>query len=297
VTEDEVHTDFDAAFLGGTRYVDGDGEVLATRVVEVGELTLRSGTVAIGDPFTNLVPMPGPDGALPAGGYPVDVCVVTYPNDDRRIAVARLKLAERPASHWVRGSEVAAVDAGTAAFADAADIDRVLTEATGDVLEKALDATYVNTYGTALLDPGSGARSVCAFSSGVGDGAYASWWGLDQAGAPVGLYLDFDLLTEPETDDAEFELPLGRGKLAHPVLARHGASARVPWLAANKLQVRHQPAKFVYPRWKLPEGRYVGIRGKFRANGNDYVLGTPPAGARLVLRVSVGTRRMKVLAT
>jgi len=293
----DVYTDFEAAFAGGTRYVDGDGEVLATRVVEVGKLALRSGTVAVGDPFTNLAAMPGPNGLLPAGTYPVDICVVTYPNNDRRIAVARLRLADRPARQWVRGSEGAAVDAGTAAFADGADIDRVLTEEMGDALEKALDATYVDTYATSLLDPGSGAPSLCAFSSGIGDGVYASWWGLDDAGTAVALYLDFDLLTELETDDAEFELPLGRGELANPVLARHGASARVPWLAANKLRVRYQPSKSVHARWKVPDGKYIRIAGKFRANGTDYVLDTPPAGARLVLRVSVGSQRMKVLAT
>jgi hypothetical protein len=124
----DVYTDFEAAFAGGTRFVDGDGEVLAARVVEVGKLALRSGTVAVGDPFTNLAAMPGPNGPLPAGAYPVDICVVTYPNNDRRIAVARLRLADRPARQWVRGSEGAAVDAGTAAFADGADIDRVPTE-------------------------------------------------------------------------------------------------------------------------------------------------------------------------
>jgi hypothetical protein len=53
----------------------------------------------------------------------------------------------------------------------------------------------------------------------------------------------------------------------------------------------------VHARWKLPDGKYIRIAGKFRANGTDYVLDTPPAGARLVLRVSVGLQRMKVLAT
>jgi hypothetical protein len=298
VAEAEVYTDFEAAFAGGTRYVDGDGDVLTTRVVEVGKLALRSGTVAVGDPFTNLAAISGPNGPIPAGAYPVDVCVITYPNNDCRIAVARLRLADRPATRWVPGSEGAAVDAGTAAFGDGADIDRVLHEATSDALEKALDATYVDTYGTALLDPGGGALSLCAFSSGIGDGVYASWWGLDDAELPVALCLDFDLLTESETDDAEFELPLGRGKLAHPVLARHGAAARVPWLAANRLQVRYQQSKAVHARWKLPDGKYVrpGGKSRFRANGIDYVLDRPPAGARLVLRVSVGMQRMKLLA-
>lgn len=296
MTAEEVHTDFEAAFAGGTRYVDADGEVLTTRVVEVGALALRSGTVAVGDPFTNLSAMSGPGAPLPAGPHPVDVCVVTYPNGDHRIAVARLRLAESAPKQWVEGTEGAAVDAGTAAFADGGDVDRVLTQEMGDVLEKALGETYVDTYATALLDPGSGAKSLCAFSSGFGDGVYASWWGLDLAGSPVALYLDFDLLTELETEDAEFEPPLGRGKLAHPILARHGVGARVPWLAAAKLRVRYQPPRSVHARWKLPEGKYVRIGGKFRTNGTDYVLDTPPAGARLVLRVSVGTRRMKILA-
>jgi hypothetical protein len=292
----DVYTDFEAAFDGATRFVDADGARLATRVAEIGALALRSGSVAVGDPFTNLAAMPGPAGPLPAGAYPVDVCVVTYPNRDSRIAVARLRLSDGPASRWVEATHGAAVDAGTAGFADGADIDRVLTEATGDALEKAMDATYVETFGTALLDLGDGAGSVCAFSSGIGDGVYAAWWGLDEAGVPVALCLDFDLLTESETDDAELDLPLRRGGVAHPVLARHGVRARVPWLAPSKLRVRYQPPKYVHARWKLPDGTYARLQGvKFTGqNRTAYDLRAPPDGARLSLRVTVGERRMKI---
>jgi hypothetical protein len=294
--DDSVHTDFEAAFDGGTRFVDADGARLATHVAVIGELALRSGSVAVGDPFTNLAAIPGPGGPLPAGAYPVDACVITYPGGDRRIAVARLRLADAPPRRWGEAAEGAAVDAGTAAFADGADIDRILTEATGDALEKALDASYVDTFGTALLDLGDGAGSVCAFSSGIGDGVYAAWWGLDDAGAPVALCLDFDLLTESETDDAELELPLRRGGVAHPVLARHGVRARVPWLAPSKLHVRYQPPKYVHARWKLPDGTYARLpTGELAArNRTVYDLRAPPQGARLALRVTVGSRRMRI---
>ena len=217
------------------------------------------------------------------------------PNDDSRVAVARLRLLDSPTRRWVQATHGAAVDTGTAALADGADVDLLASEAAGDALEKALAESYVDTFSTALLALGSGAGSVCAFSSGSGDGVYAAWWGLDDEGMPVALYLDFDLLTESETEDAEFELPIGRGKVRHPMLSKRGVRARAPWLASNKLQVRYRPPNYVHARWKLPDGELGPIRGKFTSKDRvDFDLTAPPVGARLVLRVTVGTRRMRV---
>lgn len=288
-----IHTDFDASFGEARRFVDADGATLATRVVTIGTLALPSGSVAVGDPFTGLAAMTGPNGPLPPGAYPVDVCVVTYPNHDQRVAAARLRLRDVPAKRWVEAVHGAGVDAGTAAFADGDDVGRMETQAASDALAKALAANYVHTYSTALLELDGGGGNVCAFSSGIGDGVYAAWWGLDEAGAPVALCLDFDLLTELETDNVELDVPLGRGGVSHPVLTKHAVKARVPWLASNKLHVHYQPPRHVHARWKLPDGSIQRIGGKLRTNRTDFDLTAPPQGARLILRVAVGMRRMR----
>jgi hypothetical protein len=70
--------------------------------------------------------------------------------------------------------------------------------------------------------------NVVEFSSGWGDGCYASYWGLDAAGEPVSLATDFGLLVEGLEEKAEFRLTdCLNGVLSHPELARTGRKVRV----------------------------------------------------------------------
>jgi uncharacterized protein DUF4241 len=48
-----------------------------------------------------------------------------------------------------------------------------------------------------VLDPPSG-LNVVMFKAGLGDGAYASYWGLDAGGEPACLVTDFGVLYPPE---------------------------------------------------------------------------------------------------
>ncbi len=47
-----------------------------------------------------------------------------------------------------------------------------------------------------VVDEATGAN-VIGFSSGFGDGAYPSWFGLDAGGAPIVLLTDFAILESP----------------------------------------------------------------------------------------------------
>jgi hypothetical protein len=284
-----VHADFDAAFTAGARFVDSDGDELVARIVEVGVLSLRTGRIAIGDPLTGLLAMSGPGGPLPSGDFAVEVAVVGYPNGDARVAAARVRFADRPAKRWLGAEHGAGVDSGTAGFADADDIEAVAGRS--DAIMTALAERYVDTYSLAVVDAGGG--KLAAFSSGIGDGRYAAWWGLDADGAPVALCLDFDLLTEPETEDVELPLPV-YGVVDDPVLAKHGVKARVLWTALGRVDVSYEPPLYVLARWKLPDGKLARLAGEPRGRGRTrFVLDHAPSGASLLLRVAVGTRRLR----
>jgi hypothetical protein len=289
----DVHSDFEAAFRPGGKFLDSDGNVLTIRIVAMGDLPLRSGKVALGDPFTGLAAMAGPAGALPSGSFPVELAVVDYPHHDSRVAVARVRFSNAKIDHWAQAEVGAGVDSGTAGFADGADVEAASDEKVAGALEKALTASYVDTFSTAQIEIGGG--KVFAFSSGIGDGCYSAHWAIGSDGAPTSLCLDFDLLTESDTEDVEIGLPLPRGGLRHPLLEKHGMSAWVPWLGRRRLFVKYASPKFPYARWKLPDGTLTRVQTRSHNARSEFALTPAPPGARLLLRIAVGTRRMRIL--
>jgi hypothetical protein len=132
----------------------------------------------------------------PVGSFPVDVLVVTTGND-ARVAFARVLFRDVApvrfeiafcAGHAPQledGRTFAyPVDAGTGCFADP---DVVID---GDELLDAFRRTQVDTWFWAISPD---ARLV-AFASGVGDGGYTSFFGLDGDGEPVCLVTDFKIV-------------------------------------------------------------------------------------------------------
>jgi hypothetical protein len=87
-------------------------------------------------------------------------------------------------------------------------------------------------------DPQTGAN-VVEFSSGMGDGAYASYWGLDDAGEPCCLVTDFGILIEGLEGQADFLLTdCLDGAPDHPDLKRIGLTVRVRIVKGPPLVVR-----------------------------------------------------------
>jgi hypothetical protein len=86
------------------------------------------------------------------------------------------------------------VDSGTGCFASpealAAFTAMPSAGADQDPLINALEANGVPTWSHACLDVGPN-LNVVAFSTGYGDGVYATFWGLDAQGAPVCALTDF----------------------------------------------------------------------------------------------------------
>jgi hypothetical protein len=87
----------------------------------------------------------------------------------------------------------------------------------------------------ATLDPDSGVN-VVSFTSGMGDGVYASYFGLAADGSAVCLVTDFGLLVHAVMGKLELPVPVAkRSELTHPDLAAIGIEKiRVTWDRARQ---------------------------------------------------------------
>jgi hypothetical protein len=206
---------FAAGFVG-----EADDERYPVRVVRIGEVRIASGRVIVADPFLMSARDQPLTVTVPAGRYPVDLAVADAGTAGHRVALARLLLSDQPAVRWslavtadqnpqtLRGDEIFGypVDAGTGAFIDAAvpawlavrhppsDVAgyQALTDgwqARGEARGPELGVPY----GFILVedfDPGG----VAMFSSGWGDGYYASWVGYGADDRPVAIVTDFAVI-------------------------------------------------------------------------------------------------------
>jgi hypothetical protein len=270
---------------------------LVTSVALLGELPVASGAIAVGDGFTGLSPAKPPSGAIPRGSYPVDVSLARYEDDgfcaagDVRLAVARIRFSREPVVAWVESDVGAGVDSGTGGFADG-DIGEAWPpdESESERIMAELDA--------ASLGPSAcgkrfelGGRVVFAFSSGIGDGSYDGYWGMDADGNPAAFCLDFDLLVRDVTLDVELALPLGRGAFDHPAFRAAGVEARVAWFDKNRLVITSKAGRLPFARWKCGD-RYLRPTTKYGGRSVEVQLDARPANGVLVVRIVQGTEPM-----
>jgi hypothetical protein len=190
---------------------------------QIGKLILTSGRIIPCDPLI------GPDTRyhlkknVKPGHYPVIVSVADFqPAGDTRFACATLRFSDALTVKW----EIAlinepdpnqtddrthyGVDAGTGCFVDwdAAQIledlfpvedefeefcDRMLAEMDKNSFGKHLTAGWANMQVSDDTE-----ANIIAFSSGWGDGGYASFWGYDEAGNLTSLVTDFALFAKNE---------------------------------------------------------------------------------------------------
>jgi hypothetical protein len=201
-----MRTDFRLAFTDGQAF--RAERTIRVRLHRAGELVLPSGRIVACDPLI-MLRTPAFAREVVPGRYPV-LLSVAQGGSDQRVAAAAVEFvaggaiaAERwdlallpgqdPATLGPRQFFGYGVDAGTGCFMDA-QLTAALETAGPGGLDAALAATYVPTFSWANLELGDG--SVVAFSSGWGDGSYASYWGFDSAGCVVALATDFNVLVE-----------------------------------------------------------------------------------------------------
>ncbi|MBE6754781.1 MAG: DUF4241 domain-containing protein [Ruminococcaceae bacterium] len=183
----------------------GEGEEFIFQ--PMGELRLPTGEIVANDPCCMFETKPFTR-KVPAGAYPAEIWVLHSADDDKRIAFAALRFSDAEAVSFemaiVDGVDVSkmeeneyfgyGVDAGTGCFMDAAACKVLLAAYNEDyelpVLAEPLEASYVDTYSAANVELGEG-QNIVAFSTGWGDGAYPSYWGLDKDCEICCLITDF----------------------------------------------------------------------------------------------------------
>lgn len=259
-----AHSSFADTFTTGRRFVhESDGAIAMTTQV-IGELAVPTGRIIAGDPFTTDFEAANEPlaGAAPTGVFPVELALANYDDGDTRVACARVRFAVRPAVRWhapaqpdqfdtAHGPAAGyGVDSGTGCFFDAGAVGAV----DSDAWLAAMEARQVPTWSWHIAEVGSG--NAVLFSTGRGDGIYASYWGLDADGRVVELVTDFELLIGSTFERIELPVPLPRGTFRHPLLEKHGITMHVPLLARSSAIIGGKG----FARIELPDGTVLGSK-------------------------------------
>lgn len=196
-------------------------------VRQAGDLVLPTGRIVACDPlvFDEAEPFTV---AVRAGSYPVSLAVAKVSENDQRVAFAKVTFAFADPVAWkmaaVAGQDPTTlhanhifgypVDSGTASFIDAEAaallLQRLQAEDEYDqTIIEGMEKTYVHTWSYATVRPSARYEGNCvAFSSGWGDGLYASYFGYSAADDVVCLVTDFDVLWREDSPDEEADRPL-----------------------------------------------------------------------------------------
>ena len=176
---------------------------------QIGNLHLPTGALVACDPF---VPMDAGDFtvSLPRGTFPVVLSIAQFAND-QRVAFASIRPKEHAPAKWemmLVGKQDAStlkkdeifgygVDSGTGCFMDRS-AARALDQAMGanpefcETMIAEMEKTYTNTW--SWLDMKFGEGNLIAFSSGYGDGAYATYAGYGANGELCVVVTDFGVV-------------------------------------------------------------------------------------------------------
>lgn len=210
---------FEPGFIG-----EADEKRYPLRSLRIGEVNLASGRLVLADPFIVWGEAAPLDLELTPGRYPVDIAVADAGESGHRVALARLMLSEETPVRWalavtaeqdpgrLKTGEIFGygVDAGTGAFMDAGMVAwmETLSPDEGEALTdgwqtrgEALGPALGIPYGFVLVEEG-GPGGAAMFSSGWGDGFYASWVGYDAEDRPAQVVTDFAVITAVDIPQA-----------------------------------------------------------------------------------------------
>jgi hypothetical protein len=197
---------FESAFVLGTTQKTKNSQITLYGV-NIGKLKVSSGRLIAcdpmhmdeyGKPFTQL---------FPTGEFPVQLAIANA-GDVETIAFSRINFSDEPVARWEFallegqtqlpiGKEKMhgySVDASVGAFIDEAAknaLDLSSVDNMDGALYKELDKHYRPNWRYAMYDFGE--HNMAAFTSGYGDGYYATYIGFDAQGNPCRLLTDFGL--------------------------------------------------------------------------------------------------------
>jgi hypothetical protein len=187
----------EAVLAGAAPPSETDPSIFRIETCVIGLLGIPTGNIVAGDPdvgsteaFSRLAPR---------GAFPVRLYIVHYKDGDQRIAAAALEFGEEIPDQWEQADVVSGVDAGTSCFMDRTTAERLALirqqdPRWQDEMYREMEKTSVPTWSWAMVPiPPDSAPSLACFSSGWGDGAYVSYWGL-RGGNVTRLVTDFELV-------------------------------------------------------------------------------------------------------
>jgi Protein of unknown function (DUF4241) len=158
-----------------------------------GSLSLPSGRVLVGEYLFDAEPL---DLRVRPGAYPVHATLARHrtggPHD---VALATVVLSERPTVRWKQGGSFA-VDGGSATLTSpegASVINRLDEPEWWRLHNRIFDSVVAHEYLLTELSLRPGVN-LFNLSSGVGDGVYPVFIGLDASGRPTRVVVDFLLL-------------------------------------------------------------------------------------------------------
>ncbi|MGX8011218.1 DUF4241 domain-containing protein [Mesorhizobium sp. ORM8.1] len=179
-------------------------------VTVIGELDLPTGEIIACDPLTTGTDWPALSRKVKSGRYPVSLLEA-----QGRVAAAVLRFRPGTPFRWelatlpdqdasiLKGEQVFGypVDVGLGSFMDTAAMalmseQRDKLEPHQNYYDDVLAAEFAPNQDRFVMHhpvPGN-PINIAIFSSGWGDGIYASFWGLDAAGQPLLLMTDFEVL-------------------------------------------------------------------------------------------------------
>lgn len=199
---------FENAFILGTTK-QGNSNVVNFYGVTIGKLKVVSGRIVAcdplhideyGKPFTQVFPI---------GEFPVQLSIAEVGGEET-VAFARINFSDEPVVNWqlallegqkplpLNDEEIHGygVDASVGIFMDQAAISSLDTKRIWEMeskheLFKQMNNHYHGGWRYAMFTFGQ--HNLAAFSTGVGDGRYATYIGYDAAGKPCRLLTDFAL--------------------------------------------------------------------------------------------------------
>lgn len=194
--------DFTRAFQDGATCTAGK-HTFTMQTMRIGDLTVQTGRIVACDPFVESEASPLV-AAIPQGEYPVFLSRATIEPNHQRNACAMLKITDALPVRWemaMRPEQNLAnlyfVDAGVGCFMDVAAAQVLDARLRADEMyhENLIDALNANQYVYAnfALTPEIDANCIM-FSSGWGDGIYASFWGYDVDDHIACLVTDFQVI-------------------------------------------------------------------------------------------------------
>ena len=217
-SEPGVPSGFTAMALAVT---DLDAEALVNRAIrreKICDLACPTGSIIACDPLVMLGDWKPFARQIPVGTHPTFVLVDENNDWGERVGLAELRISDAPVQRWqmalideslmpeMTGDTISGygVDAGMGCFCDHA------TQVSLRIIEDAQSLFGQPSYSEAvLLDAalavrtggehrltGDGSHNIALFSSGFGDGYYASYWGLDAEGQAARLVTSFGVFEE-----------------------------------------------------------------------------------------------------